>query len=186
MSNNQPIQYTKIGVLAIAHMLNDMYSNFLPQMFPFLVVLRADFTATRAAILVSAFSITSSMAQPVFGYYLDRQGKRWLVYVGTLWMAFMLSMTGIVQDYTLLAILAGLAGLGTAAFHPQASTMVNVLSGEHKAITVRVLCFWLSWFRLRTAAFGSLVPSLWIAGNPCYSDSWNSGRYLTVFFCSKQ
>jgi len=138
MSNNQPIQYTKIGVLAIAHMLNDMYSNFLPQMFPFLVVLRADFTATRAAILVSAFSITSSMAQPVFGYYLDRQGKRWLVYVGTLWMAFMLSMTGIVQDYTLLAILAGLAGLGTAAFHPQASTMVNVLSGEHKAMILSV------------------------------------------------
>ncbi|MDI6880157.1 MAG: MFS transporter, partial [Desulfitobacteriaceae bacterium] len=33
-----------------------------------------------------------------------------------------------------LVTLAGLAGLGTATFHPQASTMVNVLSGERKAV----------------------------------------------------
>ena len=43
-------------------------------------------------------------------------------------------MTGLVHSYILLVLLAGLAGLGTAAFHPQASTMVNVLSGEHKAV----------------------------------------------------
>ena len=134
MENQQSIQYKKIGVLSLAHMLNDMYSNFLPQMLPFLVVLNSNFTATRAAILVSAFTISSSLVQPVFGYFLDRQGKRWLVYVGTLWMGVMLSLTGIVQSYILLVVLAALAGLGTAAFHPQASTMVNVLSGDHKGV----------------------------------------------------
>ncbi|WP_088224715.1 MFS transporter [Desulfosporosinus sp. FKB] len=134
MSENQRIQYSKIGVLSLAHMLNDLYSNYLPQMLPFLVALRPDFSATRAAILVSAFTITSSLVQPLFGYFLDRQGKRWLVYVGTLWMGIMLSLTGIVQNYLLLVILAALAGLGTAAFHPQASTMVNVLSGDRKAV----------------------------------------------------
>lgn len=134
MKNNTEIQYTKIGVLSIAHMLNDLYSNYLPQMLPFLIVLTPNFTATRAAILVSAFTVTSSLVQPVFGFFLDRQGKRWLVHVGTLWMAIMLSLTGLVHSYLVLVVLAGLAGLGTAAFHPQASTMVNVLSGEHKAV----------------------------------------------------
>ena len=134
MNSNQPIQYTKIGVLSLAHMLNDMYSNFLPQMLPFLIVLNPNFTATRAAILVSAFTISSSLVQPFFGYFLDRQGKRWLVYVGTLWMGIMLSLTGIVENYVVLVTLAALAGLGTAAFHPQASTMVNVLSGDRKAV----------------------------------------------------
>lgn len=128
------IQYGKIGILALAHMLNDMYSNYLPQMLPFLVALNSNFTATRAAIMVSAFTISSSLVQPLFGYFLDRQGKRWLVHVGTLWMAIMLSLTGIVQNYVLLVVLAALAGLGTAAFHPQASTMVNVLSGDRKAV----------------------------------------------------
>jgi len=132
--NKSPIQYSKIGVLSLAHMLNDLYSNYLPQMLPFLVVLHPEFTVTRAAILVSAFTITSSLVQPLFGYFLDRQGKRWLVHVGTLWMAGMLSVTGLVQNYWLLVVLSGLAGLGTAAFHPQASTMVNVLSGDRKAV----------------------------------------------------
>ena len=134
MNNNNEIQYSKIGILSLAHMLNDLYSNYLPQLLPFLVVLNSDFTATRAAILISAFTLSSSLVQPVFGYFMDRQGKRWLVYVGTLWMAVMLSLTGIVQNYWLLVTLAALGGLGTAAFHPQASTMVNVLSGERKAV----------------------------------------------------
>ena len=134
MDDKSEIQYSKIGVLSVAHTLNDLYSNYLPQLFPFLVVLSPGFTATRATILVSAFTLTSSLIQPMFGYFLDRKGKRWLVHVGTLWMAIMLSMTGLVENYWAIVVLAALAGLGTAAFHPQASTMVNVLSGEHKAV----------------------------------------------------
>jgi FSR family fosmidomycin resistance protein-like MFS transporter len=119
-------------------MLNDLYSNYLPQMLPFLVVLYSGFTATRAAILVSAFTITSSLTQPFIGYFIDRRGKRWFVHAGTLWMAIMLSLTGVVQSYWLLVLLAGLAGIGTAAFHPQASTMVNVLSGDRKAVILSI------------------------------------------------
>ncbi|WP_434510299.1 MFS transporter [Desulfitobacterium sp. AusDCA] len=138
--NQQPkIQFSKIGVLSFAHMLNDLYSNYLPQMLPFLIAINPNFTATMAAILVSSFTITSSLVQPLFGFFLDRQGKRWLVHVGTLWMAIMLSLTGIVHSYVLMVVLASLAGLGTAAFHPQASTMVNILSGEHKAVLLS--CF---------------------------------------------
>ncbi len=134
MQSRTQIQYAKIGVLSLAHMFNDLYSNYLPQLFPFLVVLSPGFTATRATILVSAFTFTSSMVQPLFGYFLDRKGKRWLVHVGTLWMAVLLSLTGWVDNYWLMVFLAALAGLGTAAFHPQASTMVNVLSGDYKAV----------------------------------------------------
>lgn len=136
--NTAKIQYSKIGIISIAHMLNDLYSNYLPQMLPFLVVLYQGFTATRAAIVVSAFSITSSFTQPLFGYFMDRQGKRWLAYIGTLWMATMLSLTGLVQNYFLLVVLAALAGLGTAVFHPQASAMVNRLSMDRKAVILSV------------------------------------------------
>ena len=136
--NTAKIQYSKIGIISIAHLLNDLYSNYLPQMLPFLVVLYQGFTATKAAIVVSAFSITSSFTQPLFGYFMDRQGKRWLAYIGTLWMAAMLSLTGLVHNYLLLVVLAALAGLGTAVFHPQASAMVNTLSMDRKAVILSV------------------------------------------------
>ncbi|KZL92688.1 MFS transporter [Clostridium magnum] len=138
MESKPKIQYSKIAVISLAHLLNDLYSNYLPQMLPFLVVLYPGFTATRGAIIVSAFSITSSLTQPLFGYFMDRQGKRWLAYIGTLWMATMLSLTGLVHNYLLLVVLAALAGLGTAVFHPQASTMVNVLSRDRKAVLLSV------------------------------------------------
>ncbi|HUZ17390.1 MAG TPA: MFS transporter, partial [Spirochaetia bacterium] len=134
MKSTTRIQYPAIGILSLSHMMNDFYSNYLPQMLPFLIVIIPGFTVTQAAILVSAFTIASSFVQPLFGYFLDGKGQRWLVYVGTLWMAIMLSMTGIVHSYPVLVLLAALAGLGTAAFHPQASTMVNLLSGDRKAV----------------------------------------------------
>lgn len=132
------IQYSKIGVLSLAHMMNDLYSNYLPQMLPFLIVAYQGFTVTHAAVIVSAFSITSSFTQPLFGYFMDQRGKRWLAYIGTLWMAALLSMTGLVNNYILLVILAASAGLGTAVFHPQASAMVNVLSLDRKAVLLSV------------------------------------------------
>ncbi|RNC29352.1 MAG: Fosmidomycin resistance protein [Candidatus Dichloromethanomonas elyunquensis] len=127
------IDYPAIGILSFAHTLNDMYSNFLPALLPFLA-LSLGINATKAAILVSVFSVSSSFIQPFFGYYMDKQGIRWLVHVGTLWMGILLSLTGIIQNFSLLVLIVGLAGFGTAAFHPQASAMVSVISGHRRAV----------------------------------------------------
>ncbi|MEI6101855.1 MAG: MFS transporter, partial [Eubacteriales bacterium] len=77
MEKTPAINYKKLGVLSAAHTLNDFYSNYLPQLLPFLVALMPGFTATQAAVLISAFTITSSFAQPVIGLYLDRHNKSW-------------------------------------------------------------------------------------------------------------
>ena len=123
-----------LGVLSIGHTLNDLYSNFLPQLLPFLIVLMPGFSATQAAVLVAAFNISSSLFQPIFGFVVDGKGHSWLIYVGTAWMAVFLSMTGLVHGYLPMVALAGIAGLGTSAFHPPASAMVNGLSARYKAV----------------------------------------------------
>lgn len=133
----EQINYRAIGIISIAHAFNDLYSNYLPALLPFLVI-ASGINTTQAALLISVFSLTSSFVQPLFGYFLDKEGKRWLVYVGTLWMAFFLSLTGLIQNYYFLVLIIGLAGLGTAAFHPQASTMVSVISGNKKGILLSV------------------------------------------------
>ncbi len=138
MLTNKRARGVEIGVLTISHMLNDLYSNYLPQMLPFLMISIQGFTVTKAAILTASFTITSSIVQPVFGYLVDNTGRRWLVHVGTLWMAVMLSLTGVVNSYWMLVVLASLAGLGTAAFHPQAALMMNLLSGRHTAVLLSI------------------------------------------------
>jgi FSR family fosmidomycin resistance protein-like MFS transporter len=87
---------------------------------------------SKGAFLVSVFTITSSLLQPVFGLISDKHGRQWLVFVGTFWMALMLGLLGLTSNYMLLITLSALGGLGTAAFHPQASAMVASCSQSRK------------------------------------------------------
>jgi len=120
----------KIVSLSLAHLLNDWYMNYIQALLPFLVL--SGLGVSKGAFLISAFTITSSLLQPVFGYLVDRKNQRWMVYVGTIWMAVLISLVGLIQNYYLLVGVVALSGLGTAAFHPQASAMVSAVSGNKK------------------------------------------------------
>ncbi|MFZ5633514.1 MAG: MFS transporter [Bacillota bacterium] len=120
----------KIFSISLAHLINDWYMNYTQTLLPFLVA--AGLGVSKGAFLISAFTITSSLLQPVFGYLVDQKNQRWMVYLGTLWMAGLLSVVGVVKNYPLQVILVTLAGMGTAAFHPQASAMISAVSGMRK------------------------------------------------------
>jgi len=120
----------RVIALSAGHLVNDMYMNQLQVMIPFLVL--AGISLSRGAFLVSLFTITSSLVQPVFGYYSDRKSNAWMIYTGTLWMAVLLGFIGIAPNYRLMMLIAILAGLGTAAFHPQASALVATCTQTRK------------------------------------------------------
>lgn len=129
MSSNKS-SMGKIFSLSLAHMFNDWYMNYIQTLLPFLVL--AGLGVSKGAFLISAFTITSSLLQPVFGYLVDQKNQRWMVYVGTIWMSVLVCLIGILHNYMLLVVLAALSGLGTAAFHPQASAMISSVSGSKK------------------------------------------------------
>ncbi len=141
----------KIFSLSLAHMFNDFYMNYIQTLLPFFVA--AGLGVSKGAFLISAFTVTSSVLQPVFGYLVDQKNQRWLVYVGTIWMAVLISLVGLLKNYSLLILVAALAGLGTAAFHPQASAMVSAVSGNRKG-------FWQSCFTAGGNVGWALTPLL--------------------------
>jgi MFS transporter, FSR family, fosmidomycin resistance protein len=120
----------KIFSVSIAHTFNDFYMNYIQTLLPFFV--SAGLSVSKGAFLVSAFTITSSLLQPVFGYLVDQKNQRWMVYAGTMWMAVLLSLIGVIDNYLLLVFTVTLSGVGTAAFHPQASAMITAVSGQRK------------------------------------------------------
>jgi len=119
--------------LSLAHMINDLYMNQLQVLLPFFVL--AGLSVSKGAFLISAFTITSSLIQPLFGMLSDKKSRQWLIYSGTFWMALLLSMTGLIQNYIYLLLVSALAGLGTAAFHPQASAMAATCSETKKTFS---------------------------------------------------
>lgn len=126
-----------VSVLFLAHLINDMYMNFLPQLVAILIAARS-LSIDTGTTLVAAFTVSSSLAQPLFGYLVDQKGQRWMVFVGTFWMSLLLGVTGYITDYRLLLLVATFAGLGTAAFHPQAAAMVGQVSGTRKGLIMSV------------------------------------------------
>ena len=118
--------------ISLAHMLNDWYMNLIPILTPFLVA--AGFGIQEVSFAISAFTITSSLSQPVVGYMVDRKNQSWMIYVGTAWLAVLLSCIGLTHSYTALITIAALSGLGAAAFHPQASAMVSAAGGTKKGV----------------------------------------------------
>ncbi|MGJ7044872.1 MFS transporter [Thermoanaerobacterium thermosulfurigenes] len=124
---------TKLFILSLSHMVNDYYMNFIQTLMPFLIA--AGLSAGKAGFLVSVFTITSSLIQPIIGYIVDVKNQKWFVYIGTLFMAVLLSLLGIMKSYPLLLIISGIAGIGTAAFHPQASAMTTEFSSVEKRNT---------------------------------------------------
>ncbi|WP_254591303.1 MFS transporter [Methanocella conradii] len=133
----------RVSILALGHLVNDSYSNLIPPLLP---LLKEAYGLSYAAsgMLTTAYTITSSIVQPIFGYYADKHGRRWLVALSTAWIAFFMSLIGAISwlgldsshSYAALLALIALAGFGSASYHPQASMMVPRISGEHKGFGV--------------------------------------------------
>lgn len=129
-TSNEEYSRSKVLIISLAHLVNDWYGNYLQTLLPFLVA--SGLMVSRGAFLISMFTITSSMIQPFIGYLVDKKNKGWLVYIGTLWMAALLSLAGVIHNYTLLLITVVISGLGTAAFHPSASVLIRSYAGDRK------------------------------------------------------
>lgn len=130
--NSATVKKDVVYSISFAHMLNDWYMNIIPILTPFLIA--AGFGIGEVSFAISAFTITSSLSQPLIGYMVDRKNQSWMIYVGTAWLAILLSCIGLTHSSTMLLALAALSGLGAAAFHPQASAMVSAASGQKKGM----------------------------------------------------
>lgn len=77
MHGGTPGPLGTLGVVSAGQTLNDLYSNFLPQLLPFLIVLMLGLTATQAALLVVAILFFALPRQPGKGKETSTLGLVW-------------------------------------------------------------------------------------------------------------
>ena len=88
----------------------------------------------QVGIMMMVLNLTSSMIQPIFGMVSDRFRTGWFVPVGVLWTAVTMGLVGWSPSYGVAALLVGMAGFGTAAFHPRAMMAVYLVSGIQRGL----------------------------------------------------
>jgi len=121
-----------IGLLATAHLFDDLNQGVVPALIPFFIAERG-FTIAAAAGLVFASNVASSVLQPLFGLLADRRSLPWLVPCGLLLAGLGVALTGLAPTYALVLGAAAVTGIGVAAFHPEAARQVYLSSGARRA-----------------------------------------------------
>jgi FSR family fosmidomycin resistance protein-like MFS transporter len=107
--------------MTFGHLAIDSNAAALFALLPLFVArLHIDFTL--AGSLATVLLMTSSVTQPVFGFLQDRFPLLPLSAVGLLVAGAAMGVTGFATSYTQMLVLVVVAGLGVAAFHPQAVT----------------------------------------------------------------
>jgi FSR family fosmidomycin resistance protein-like MFS transporter len=127
-SQSSPLVMRIIGAVALAHLINDLIQAVLPSIYP---MLKASYglTFTQIGLITLTFQLTASLLQPWVGYYTDRHPKPWLLPAGTVCTLIGILMMSVVGSFPMILLAAGLIGVGSSTFHPEASRVARLASG---------------------------------------------------------
>ena len=137
------------GLLAYSHVTVDFSQGAIAALVPFLVLDRG-WSYAAAAGIVLAFSLVSSIVQPVFGVLGDKWRLRWLVPVSIFLAGAGIAAIGVFASFWVTAVVAAVSGVGVAAFHPAGAGRAREISGGDHVM--------MSWFSLGGNIGFALAP----------------------------
>lgn len=119
-------------LLSLGHLVTDIYQGSLPGLLPFVKdQFGLSYTAVGSLLMVS--NITSSVIQPLFGYFSDVSGQLWLLPLGIFLASLGLALVGFSQSLPLLYAFVVISGLGIASYHPEGARIAHHLAGDRRA-----------------------------------------------------
>lgn len=124
-------------ILSFGHFATDICQSALPAILPFLKA-KLLLSYTMAGVIMLASNVTSSVIQPLFGYYSDKKEKAFLLPAGCLCAGLGLSLLSLPNHYTLVLALVMLSGFGIASYHPEGFKTAHFFTGEKMATGLAV------------------------------------------------
>jgi FSR family fosmidomycin resistance protein-like MFS transporter len=121
-----------MSALSGGHLATDFASGSVPALLPFFAA-KFDLSYTLTAVLMLAVLASSSLMQPLFGFWSDRHGALWLLPAGIALAGAGIGLAAIAPSYGLLLALVFLSGIGIAAFHPEGAKSAIFASGRKRA-----------------------------------------------------
>ena len=138
--------------LSASHLFNDTLQSLVSAIYP-LIKDSLHFSYAQIGLITLSFQFSSSVFQPVVGWYTDKNPKPWSLPIG---MTF--TMTGLLllsMSASLWQLVGSvmLIGFGSAIFHPEASRLARMASGGRHGMAQ-------SLFQVGGNLGGSLGPLL--------------------------
>ena len=120
--------FSILAFLGMSHFLNDVIQSLVPSIYPMLKSrLALDFS--QIGLITFTFQGCASLLQPLIGMLGDRKPRPWLLPTGMIATLIGLLLLSRANDLTQLLFAAGMVGLGSSVFHPEASRVARLASG---------------------------------------------------------
>jgi MFS family permease len=113
-----------IGLVGLAHASSHFGHLLLPLLFP-VFMLEFGLSYSELGLLMTTFFVVSGVGQASAGFVVDRLGARPLLFTAMGIFIAACVAAALVTGYTGLLLVAALAGLGNATFHPVDFTILN-------------------------------------------------------------
>jgi FSR family fosmidomycin resistance protein-like MFS transporter len=155
-----------VALLAVAHLFTDTNQGALPALLPLLIASHHWKYAT-AGTLVLVANGSSSFLQPVMGHFSDRFATPWLVWAGMVGATLGIALLGVAPNYGWMLAAVALGGVGSAAFHPEAARLMNLVAGPKRATAMSLLAAGgNSGFAIGPLMAGAVTIAFGLAGTP--------------------
>lgn len=114
--------------VAFVHLLNDCVQAVLPSIYP---LLKQEFALsfTQVGLITLTFQCTASLLQPWIGLYTDKRPIPFLLPVGMCVTLCGVGLLAVANSFAMLLLAAGMIGVGSSTFHPEASRVARLASG---------------------------------------------------------
>ena len=113
-----------MGLVGLAHGSSHFGHLLLPPLFP-LLMLEFGLSFTDVGLLMTLFFAVSGLGQAASGFVVDRVGARPVLFASLLLFMGAALLASQADGYTTLLLVAALAGLGNASFHPVDFSILN-------------------------------------------------------------
>jgi FSR family fosmidomycin resistance protein-like MFS transporter len=124
-----PFQTASVLLIAAAHCIHDAYQAFLAPLLPLLIEQLG--LSVMLAGSLDVIRKLPSLANPLVGLIADRKGIRYFLALGPILTTVAMSLMGVAPGFAYLAVLALMAGTGSALFHVPAPVMVRRVSADN-------------------------------------------------------
>ncbi|MBV8813412.1 MAG: MFS transporter [Verrucomicrobia bacterium] len=123
--------------LSFSHLLNDTVQSLIPAIYPILkTAFRLDFG--QIGLITLTFQLTSSLLQPLVGLYTDHKPKPFSLAIGMGVSLAGLLLFSQAWNFGIILLSAGLVGVGSSIFHPEATRIARFSSGGRHGLAQSV------------------------------------------------
>ncbi len=163
--------------LCFSHLLNDTIQSLIPAIYP---VLKTSFNLDfgQIGLITLTFQLTSSLLQPLVGFYTDRKPKPFSLAIGMGVSLCGLLLLSQAWSFALILLAAGLVGVGSSIFHPEATRLARFSSGGRHGLAQSV--FQLGGYM--GTAIGPALAALIVVPAGQHSIAWFSVIALLAIF----